>query len=596
MNRLSVLLLAVLLTGSAAFAPHPAVNPGTDGKPLYPTDIRIVAGTGFLLANAGTAEVVLYTFDGQPLRTWSFPEPVTGIALHGTRAWVTSSAATGRVTLIDITRKGKTADCQIGAGARAPVYLHERQLICIAEQFTNSVCFLNAATLKEPRRVGTPREPFAMTAGPEEEYLFVNNFLPAQAADDEQVTAVVSVIRTDRPEKVADIPLAGGSNALRGICLSPDGQHVFITHNIGRYQIPTTQLEQGWMNTAGLSILDVRSLSWLATVVLDEPERGAAGSWDVRCTADQILVTHSGTHDISRIDRKALIARIMNEPNKERLAYDLHILEGIRQRIPLHGNGPRAFDTDGSRVLIPTYFSDELNTLSLKTGGLTVIPLNPGRTEQPEDAGHRIFNDATYCFQHWQSCNGCHPGDGRTDGLNWDLLNDGIGNPKNCKSLLFSNLTPPVMVSGIRGSSPVAVRAGFTHIQFNTIPEAEALLVDAYVASLKPQPSPLLVNGRLSDEALAGQKIFEREGCQSCHSGPLFTDLKTYRIGDPDPVNPNWKGWDTPTLREVWRTAPYLFTGSAYRMEEVFTVHRHGLSRDLPETELRQLVEYINSL
>ena len=32
--------------------------------------------------------------------------------------------------------------------------------------------------------------------------------------------------------------------------------------------------------------------------------------------------------------------------------------------------------------------------------------------------GERYFNDAEYCFQNWQSCNGCHPGDGRTDGMN----------------------------------------------------------------------------------------------------------------------------------------------------------------------------------
>ena len=58
--------------------------------------------------------------------------------------------------------------------------------------------------------------------------------------------------------------------------------------------------------------------------------------------------------------------------------------------------------------------------------------------------GERLFNDATLCHQGWQSCASCHP-DGRTDGLNWDLLNDGIGNPKNTKSLLLASEKPPEM-------------------------------------------------------------------------------------------------------------------------------------------------------
>ena len=51
------------------------------------------------------------------------------------------------------------------------------------------------------------------------------------------------------------------------------------------------------------------------------------------------------------------------------------------------------------------------------------------------------------------------------DGLNWDLLNDGIGNPKNTRNLLYAHKTPPAMrwgkISGmeirrmvVRGRAP----------------------------------------------------------------------------------------------------------------------------------------------
>ena len=50
--------------------------------------------------------------------------------------------------------------------------------------------------------------------------------------------------------------------------------------------------------------------------------------------------------------------------------------------------------------------------------------------------------------------------------MNWDLMNDGVGNSKNCKSMLFSHVTPPNMISGIREHAERAVRAGFNFIQF----------------------------------------------------------------------------------------------------------------------------------
>ena len=56
------------------------------------------------------------------------------------------------------------------------------------------------------------------------------------------------------------------------------------------------------------------------------------------------------------------------------------------------------------------------------------------------------------------------------------------------------------------------------------------------------------------------------------------------------------KGWDTPTLIEVWRTAPYLFDGRAATMQEVFEVHKHGIDKKISKKEIEALTEYVNSL
>jgi cytochrome c peroxidase len=243
-------------------------------------------------------------------------------------------------------------------------------------------------------------------------------------------------------------------------------------------------------------------------------------------------------------------------------------------------------------LIVPTYFSDTLNVMDTRTHALSQVDMNPGRVESPIDKGEKYFHDATLCFQHWQSCIGCHP-EARADGMNWDLMNDGIGNPKNCKSLIFSHVTPPNMISGIRDSAAKAVRAGYKFIQFHEIPEEDAQCVDEYLISLQPVPSPYLVNNKLSKKAKNGKKVFERLKCGECHSGIYYTDMKMYRIGEDVEFE---KGWDTPTLREVWRTAPYLFDGRAATMREVFEVHRHGINEKVSQKDIEALTEYVNSL
>ena len=69
--------------------------------------------------------------------------------------------------------------------------------------------------------------------------------------------------------------------------------------------------------------------------------------------------------------------------------------------------------------------------------------------------------------------------------------------------------------------------------------------------------------------------------------------MKMHRIGDDIEFE---DGWDTPTLVEVWRTAPYLFDGRAATMEEVFYVFRHGIDGKITRKEAEALAEYVNSL
>lgn len=583
------IFIASLWTVSSKGETHP------EGKPIYINDI-IFLGKNLLTAERGTKSIGLYSTDGsKSMKSWHMDETPTGVATDGTRIFATTSHARGGVVVIHPESDAPELFIPTGRGACSPVLSPDAKSLYVCNQFHTIVSEIDLATMEVKREVEVLREPKNAVITKDGKYLFVANFLPIGRADQGNVSAAISVIETSKFKRIADIPLSTGSNALRGMAISPDGNYLFVTHNLGRFQVPTSQLQQGWMNTSAMSIINIQNLSYGGAVLLDEVDRGAAGVWDVECTTDKIVITHSGTHEISIIDYPAFLTKYQQREDKESLSYDLRFMNGIRQRVPLSGNGPRNFVINGNQVYIPTYFSDTLNIISLENPtAINVVALVENRKESMVDKGEKYFNDASYCFQNWQSCNGCHPGEGRTDGLNWDLLNDGIGNPKNCKSMLYAHVTAPSMISGIREDAEKAVRAGFKYIQFNEVPEDMAQCVDEYLKQLEPVPSPYLVDGALSSKAERGKAVFEKYNCDKCHNGPYYTNLKMYVIGDDVEFE---KGWDTPTLKEVWRTGPYLFDGRAATMEEVFTIHKHGLRKKKPTPqEIEELVEYVNSL
>lgn len=562
--------------------------------PLLITDIKVLPDGRFLVTEKGTKQLSLYNSSFANVESsWNFDQTPTGVAFTTDYLFVTTFDQQGELHVINRSSGKEEKMLRMQSGARAPIVNLSAGELYVLNQFSNSVTAIDLASMTIKKQTHVLREPRGAVMDKAGKYLFVTNFLPQQRADVDTVTACVSVIDLATFTKKTDIPLYNGSNALRDIALTEDGKYVLITHNLGRFQVPTNQLQQGWMNTSGVSLISTESLTHEGTVLLDDPDRGAAGIWGVVCVNDRLIISHSGTHEISVIDYPQFIERFEAYPQKEALAYDLRFLYGMRERIELHGNGPRSFVVSGSSLYIPTYFTDIVNVVSLSDLEVKAIPLVSNREPEGVLLGEMYFNDAAYCFQNWQSCNGCHPGDGRTDGMNWDLMNDGIGNSKNCKSMLYSHVTPPSMISGIRAMAEIAVRRGFNLIQFYDIPEENALLVDEYLKALRPVPSPYLVDGNLSEKAIAGRKVFEKLECNNCHSGPYYTDMKMHRIGEDIEFE---NGWDTPTLIEVWRTAPYLFDGRAATMMDVFETHKHGINKKVTKKELEELVEYVNSL
>lgn len=567
-----------------------------DGKILY-------------VANADARQVAWVELPvGKVTRRLDVPAEPTGLALNpeGNRLIVTCAAPKSTVLVIDASSSRVVARIPAGHTAMGPAVSPDGKWLYVCNRFDNNVSVIDLLAGKEVVRVAATREPVAAAVTVDGKSVLVANQLPNDRADVYPLATSVTVLDA-RTHKTTAIQLPHGSHSLRDVCVSPDGKYAFATHILCNFELIPMRVDMGWMNSNVVTVIDLAQRKIVNTVGLDELYLGAGNPWGVACTADgkSICVAHAGTHELSVVPTAAVLGKLMQmftSPQVGALPEDSRTGSPLR-RIKLPGKGPRALAVAGSKVYVAEYFSDTLAVVDLLAGDdadVGSIALGPKPQLTVQRQGELLFHDATICYQHWQSCASCHP-DGRAEVLNWDLMNDGVGNPKNTKSMLLAHKTPPSMAEGVRPNAEAAVRAGLENILFAERPEAEAAAIDEYLKSLTPVPSPYLVDGRLSPAAQRGKKLFESPevGCRSCHPPPLYTDLKMHNV-DSRSTSEFVDRFDTPTLVEVWRTAPYLHDGRYKTVKDLLTQGKHGKNRGrvelLTEQEIDDLAEFVLSL
>jgi YVTN family beta-propeller protein len=251
--------------------------------------------------------------------------------------------------------------------------------------------------------------------------------------------------------------------------------------------------------------------------------------------------------------------------------------------------------------------------------------------------GKQVFfnaDDKRMGHAGYMSCVSCHFG-GFSDGRVWDFTDRGEG-LRNTKSLLGARGMAEGRVHWSANFDEIQdferdIRDSFEGTGFMPDPEFEARKtasgaydtfgkssagvskeldgLAAYITSFDRAPRSPFRNpdGSFTKDARAGRKIFEHAGCPDCHSGPDLTDSGRGMLHDVGTILPTsgmrlggkLAGIDTPTLKGVWQTAPYLHDGRAATLTEIFTKYTKdemGTTSKLTEAELGQLVRYLQEL
>jgi hypothetical protein len=302
-----------------------------------------------------------------------------------------------------------------------------------------------------------------------------------------------------------------------------------------------------------------------------------------------------------------------------------------------------ALSTDGKRLYVHNFMSRSVTvfgTTMVCASACGTAPLLATVSTVASEAlspqvlrGKQLFydsEDTRLSSVSYMSCASCHL-DGGHDGRVWDFTGFGEG------------LRNTIDLNGRGvGHGPVHWTANFDEVhdfegQIRSLGGGTGLMSDedfnsgtvsqplgqakagfssdldalaAYVGSLmNAGRSPhRQTNGILTTEGALGREIFRQQGCASCHGGAAFTDsvsLARHDVGTLQPASgkrlgSELDGLDTPTLRGLWKTDPYLHDGSAATLRDVLVNRniggRHGYLFSLSETEINQLTAYLQQI
>lgn len=265
--------------------------------------------------------------------------------------------------------------------------------------------------------------------------------------------------------------------------------------------------------------------------------------------------------------------------------------------------------------------------------------------------GQKLFfsansDDVPLTQNHWVACASCHV-EGRSDAVTWKFEQGPRDTPSNAGGLLDTGFL-------FRTADRSQVQDYWKTINveqgghFSVTDPAQKTLLDAiaaYVNYALPAPVPPSTDAShtLQGTALAslraqGETVFAQVGCGSCHRGPAGTDSgmgnpsldltgpvvstpttggvllhdvgTCVQTGDyPDVDHTDLDGdargacaFDTPALRGLTDSAPYLHDGSALTIDAVVpimlqaTVGAGQTSPSLSASDQQALVEYLRSL
>ncbi len=584
--------------------------PSPDGKYLY---VVAEEGDALLVVNTEKKKVT------KEIKVGVRPHSVV-VSRDGKTAYV-SNQWSDNVSVIDLEEYVVTDTLKTGGGPAGLTLSADGNSLYSANSFSSDLSIIDLASGVERNRLLTGNNPTGVQISPDGNLVMVTSRRTLGLPYGDSLRCEITVVN-DNKQRIAERLDVKQAYMMENIAFTPSGDLAIIPLIRPKNNVPTIQIERGWMMTNGIGIIEQKPPGRTIQLLLDEPNAYYADPFDIAITPDgkKAFVSHAGVDRISVIDIDAIRKLLSESDDRMLTAYSNYL--GISSRIVLRriptGANPKgmALSPDGKMLYVAEHLEDRIaviSTESLETIGN--IPLGGPRRITVAREGRRLLNNAGGTFQTQYSCYTCHP-DAHEDGLVYNMASKDMGrNMTNTQSLRNIGDTPPYKWNGknqsIYKQDGMRFSTVLTRTEAFSYKELDALT--AYVMSGIPNPPNLQYNpdGELTDSQRRGKEIFERthdfkgieipafNRCVTCHPAPYYTNKKMVDVGTLA-ASDDSIFFDTPHLNNIVYSPPYLHDGRAATLEEIWTIYgkteEHGAVNDLTKTNLNDLVEYLKSL
>ncbi|MFP5229559.1 MAG: cytochrome c peroxidase [Acidobacteriota bacterium] len=501
----------------------------------------------------------------------------------------------------------------------------------VANTLGNDVSVLDLKSGTEANRLEAGRFPEYVTLSRDGRRVYVSNLLARLAPPDQPPVSELTVIDT-REQRVTARVAVPGVIQMRHIAELPAsaGGLLLVPMMRPKNLNPLVQIQQGWYLTHGLAVIrpaigttEGPQDYQVAEVLLDDIDHYYADGFGVAVTPNgrQALVTASGANLVSILDTAKLRRLAFRPPTQrteelaDRLDSATHF---VAQRLAT-GRNPTdvVVSPDGRLAYIANRMDDTIGVIDMAGMKATAtIDLGGPRAISPLRHGEQLFFDASYSTQGQMACATCHPHEGLSDGLAWNLETPQLGRDVVENRTLF----------GIDGTSPFKWNGNNPNLETQDGPRTamyifrnqgfsakEVTDLADYLLSLRLPANPRLGADRQLNSAQArGREIFFRtrtrlgtpippnNRCYYCHA-PLthYTSRVRMNVGTSTAYD-TIRAFDVPQLEGVAMKPPYLHNGEATTLEQIWTEFnpddKHGFTSDLTKDELNDLIEFLKTL
>lgn len=619
--RLAPAPLALLL-GLATLLAVPSLRPtiGDDNAPTpTPTEAEphrspvalalSTDGSRLLTANQTSDSVSLVdTESGTVLDEIPTGEQPFGVALSpdGSRAavvhWFGYDLAVLNVGSDSLEVTGRI---EVGPEPRGVTIADDGKTAYVTLGVSNEVVRVDLEALEITGRVAVGREPRGLALTPDGDRLLVGN---NRSGD-------MTLIRTADLSVEQTYPIRGSN--LRQVAIDPSGEFGYVANMENRGMATTDRnIDLGWVLGQRLTRVPLDgSPQDYGTQSLD-PRGDAVG--DVHGLAfspdgKHIAIAAGGSHEVLllRTDLQRLPWRTGG--SRDLIHNSLLTGDGRFRRVKLGGRPTEiAFAPDSKTLYVANSLEDAVQVIEAESGEL-VRSIDLGGPEELSIVrrGEILFHDADRSHNAWYSCNTCHS-EGHLNGQLFDTMNDGWHDYSNLPTTRSKKAVPtlrgvhrtgPWTWHGWQESLDEAMIESFTKSMQGKPPtDAEVDALIAYLKTLEHPRNPHVgPDGAISEAAERGREVFRSPvaACNTCHSGPDFTDGKVHLTGLEERSDV-YQGYNPPSLLGVYDHDPYLHDGRASSLLDTLTGDHSpdlvtGLG-DLTEQETSDLIEYLKTL